>query len=257
MKALLLMALLVAAGGVPDARAAFGVTEATGIDQSPGARVPLDLSFREADGRTVTLREISAGRPFLLVPVLYRRLDARGAPLEGVAAAVMGLPRVARDNLPVVAFAIDPREERSDATAMIKALRPRYPGFQTLVALTGDRENIAAVSAALGYRYAWDGKIGQFDHVAATAVMTPDGFVGRWLYGPTPATSELRLALDEASAGQIGTFSDRMLLLCYHYDPANGCYALSMPGVMRLGAGATVLLLAGFVGRGLRQDRSG
>ena len=34
---------------------------------------------------------------------------------------------------------------------------------------------------------------------------------------------DVRLALVEASQGRIGTPVDRLLLLCYHFDPATGC----------------------------------
>ena len=79
---------------------------------------------------------------------------------------------------------------------------------------------MAAVTDALGYRYAWDASIGQYAHVAAMAVLTPDGRLARWLYGLGAASrATLRLALTGAGQAGSGSLAEQLLLLCYHYDP--------------------------------------
>ena len=56
----------------------------------------------------------------------------------------------------------------------------------------------------------------------------------------------LRLALAESSEGQVGTVMDRVLLMCFSYNPVEGKYSLAILGVVRLGGVLTVALLVGF-----------
>jgi protein SCO1/2 len=55
---------------------------------------------------------------------------------------------------------------------------------------------------------------------------------------------DVRLALIEASQGKIGTPVDRLLLLCYHFDPTTGRYSASVITFVRV-VSAAVLLLVG------------
>ncbi len=87
------------------------------------------------------------------------------------------------------------------------------------MALTGREREIRRVTDALGYRYAWDDRIGQYAHMAATAVLTPDGRLSSWLYGLNPTPAELDAAIDQAAAGRSGGVMQRLLVECYHYDP--------------------------------------
>jgi protein SCO1/2 len=60
---------------------------------------------------------------------------------------------------------------------------------------------------------------------------------------------DVRLALVEASQGRIGTIVDRLLLLCYHFDPATGRYSASAIRFVRIVSAATLLLLGIPLGR--------
>jgi protein SCO1/2 len=159
----------------------------------------------------------------------------------------------------LVAFGIDAREGPADAAESLARLRrivPELPA-EGLHALTGSDSHVAAVTKALGYRYAWDDQIGQYAHVAATAVLTPDGRLARWLYGLAPDPLDVRLALTEAGDGRIGHWGDQLLLLCYHYNPHTGRYGTIIWTVLRV-AGFTVVAAGGaLIGRAmLREHRA-
>ena len=117
------------------------------------------------------------------------------------------------------------------------------------MALTGPAPAIRRVADALGYRYAYDPRIGQYAHVAAAAVLTPDGRLVRWLYGIAPGPAALGAALADARAGRTGGgIVDRLILLCYHYDPEQGRYGLAIDRLLKAACIATVLaLLAWFL----------
>jgi protein SCO1/2 len=65
----------------------------------------------------------------------------------------------------------------------------------------------------------------------------------------------LRLALVEATDGQIGTVVDQALLFCYHYDPESGTYGFAIMNLVRLAGLATVLVMAGGIFLSLRRER--
>lgn len=238
---LLILPLLVAA-------APFDPFGAATIDDRPGAVIPLDDIFRDQTGRAVTLRQVAAGRPILLAPVLHECPNFCGVTLDNLAGAVeQAAP--APNSAAVVAFGIDPREGRAAAAADVRKIAADHPGAGArIIALTGPAPAIRHVTDALGYRYAFDPRIGQYAHAAALAVLTPDGHLSRWLYGISQKPADLSAALADARAGRSGGIVDRLILLCYHYDPQQGRYGLAIDRLLKVACAATVLaLLASFL----------
>jgi protein SCO1/2 len=86
-------------------------------------------------------------------------------------------------------------------------------------------------------------------------VLTPQGRVSRVLFGVEFAPRDLRLALVEASACEIGTPLDQVLLRCFHYDPTRGKYGLAILTLVRVLGTLTVLVLGSFVVLWIRRER--
>ncbi|WP_337181017.1 SCO family protein [Shinella sp.] len=243
---------LLACLAVPGSVHAFDPFQAAGIDEKPGAAVPLDLAFTQADGTRTTLRAIADGRPILLAPVLHRCPNICGVTLSGLMQAVLAQTYRPGTDFALVAFGIAPEEGPDAAAGSLRELRLRFPRLpETGVhALTGTKSDIRAVTDALGYRYQWDERIGEYAHVAAVAALTPDGRLSRWLYGLAPTPDDVQLALTEAGEGTIGSLAEKLLLLCYHYDPETGRYsplvwaALRLAGGLTVGAGGLALAIA-------------
>ncbi len=219
--------------------------EAKIVDRS-GATVPLDVPLRDASGQAVTLRSLGKGRPILLVPVLHHCPNLCGVTLAGVADAVFAQSAKPGTDFEVVAFGIDPKEGPDAAADDLAQLRARVAprGLDGFDAVVGPPASIHAVTDAIGYRYAWDPRIGQYAHAAATAVLTPDGRLSGWLAGLAPRPADLAAALARARQGTPGGWEQQLLLLCYHYDPATGRYTPSILGILRLAALATLAGLA-------------
>jgi len=250
----LLLALAAASLAAQEPFDPFGLAS---IAERPGARIPLDLAFTDAAGRRTTLREVGGGKPILLAPVLHDCPNLCGVTLAGLARALAGQPRQPGADFAVAAFGIDPRED-ADAAARDLARLRAASGEKALApvsALVGRERDIRAVTDALGFRYAWDERMGQYAHVAATAVLTADGRLSSWIYGLSPAPEEVARAIAAASAGRTGSWTDRLLLLCYHYDPATGRYTPAIETMLRIAAFLTLAGLALLLWR-LRKQRA-
>jgi protein SCO1/2 len=99
------------------------------------------------------------------------------------------------------------------------------------------------LAQAVGFRYAYDPKTGQYAHASAIMVLTPAGKLSKYFYGIEYAPRDLRLGLVEASENKIGTPVDQLLLFCYHYDPHTGKYSAIVMNIVRLAGALTVLIL--------------
>ena len=219
----LLALSLVAFAGPAGARTEpFDPFGAARVDQRPGAVVPLDAPFTTSTGQSVTLRELAHGRPLVLAPVQHACPNICGLTLGGLSAAIKGQAYRPGRDFTVVAFGIDPSETAKEAATSAAQLGPGS------YALTGKARDIRAVTDALGYRYAWDERIGQYAHIAATVVLTPDGRVSRWLFGVDPRAGDLHLALTEAGKGKIGGLVDEIRRRCYYDVPRTGRYSRSI-----------------------------
>jgi protein SCO1/2 len=228
------------------------------IAQRLDSRLPLELPFRDEGGRRVRLGDYFRGRPVVLSLVYYECPMLCTQVLNGLASSISALSFDVGREFEVVTVSFDPRETPALAAAKKRTYVRRYgrPGGEGgWHFLTGEPAAIAALTEAVGFRYAFDEKSGQFAHASAIFVATPDGRLARYLYGIEYAPRDLRLALVEASAGRIGSVVDEVLLYCFHYDAAAGRYGAVVLNVIRLGGGVTLALLAAFLTVSLRRER--
>jgi len=256
----LLLGLLLGLPMCVPAAEPFDPFAASGIEARPGARVPAGLMFQDRQGRRVQLDTLLGGRPTLLLPVYFNCPNVCGAQLAGLMQMLDGLDYRLGDDYRLVVYSFDPRETPADARDELQRLARRWPalaGSADVHLLTAADDAAARLSAALGFRYRYDEALGQYAHVSAIAALTPEGRLSRWIYGLGYQPQDLRLALTEAGGGRIGSFSEQLLLLCYHYDPKVGGYDSLVVGALQVGGCVTVLLLAAFIVISLRRERRG
>jgi protein SCO1/2 len=214
-----------------------------GIDQRLDQPLPLELAFRDEDGRNVRLGEYFGARPVVVALVYYECPMLCTQVLNGLVSALGVVSLDAGRDFDVVAVSFDPREGPELAHAKKQAYLERYGRPQTAAGwhfLTGTPDSIERLTKAVGFRYRYDEDQNQFAHAAAIAVVTPDGVISRYFYGIEYPPRDLRLGIVEASAGRVGSLADQMLLLCYHYDPSTGRYGFIALTLVRIGGLLTV-----------------
>jgi protein SCO1 len=221
------------------------------ITQKLDAQLPLDTMFRDETGRVVRLSEyFRSGRPVLLDFMYYRCPMLCSTVLEGTTTALTELKLDVGKDFDVITISIDPRDMPETAAQKKEKYVRRYgrpSAYTGWHFLTGGESSIRRITDTVGFEYAYDPQHDQFAHGTALIVLTPQGKVSRYFYGFEYNPRDVRLGLVEASSGKIGTPTDQLLLLCYHYDPATGKYSRTAMNIIRTGGIATVIGLAGFI----------
>lgn len=229
-----------------------------GIDQKLGERIPPALTFRDESGQTVRIEQYLGKKPIILSLVYYECPMLCTQALNGLLRSLKQLNFSAGEEFTVLTVSFDPREKPALAAAKQRtylALYNRQSAWQGWHFLTGEQEAIAKLTETVGFRYKWDDASSQFAHATGIIVLTPDGIISRYLYGINYRSTDVRLALVEASAEKIGSPVDQLLLLCYHYDPVQGKYGLVITRLLQIGGAITVVVLGAAIVLFLRREK--
>jgi protein SCO1/2 len=238
--------------GAPDTRHSKPPgLEKVGIDQRLNEQVPLNLQFKDEQGKAVQLGEyFKAGRPVILNLVYYRCPMLCGEVLNGLSAALKVMKFTPGREFEVVTVSIDPREDSTLAAAKkqtyVKKLG-RPEAAQGWHFLTGQKDQIDALADAIGWHYQYDPTTDQYAHAAGIVLVTPTGRLAQYYYGVEYSARDMRLGIVEASQNKIGTLADVVTLYCFHYDPRTGRYGAVITNIVRLAGLITVVVLGSFL----------
>lgn len=234
------------------------ITMEVGIDQRLDEQIPLDLKFRDEQGKIVLLSEYFHSKPVILSLVYYRCPMLCTQVLNGMVETFKTMGFTAGQEFEIVTVSIDPSEQ-PDLAAEKKEQYVEAYGRPSVAAgwhfLTGEQASISALAKAVGFRYVYDEKSKQFAHAAGIMVATPRGKIARYLYGIEFGAKDLKFALMEAAQEKIGTPVDRILLLCYHYDPTTGKYGIVVTNMLKGGGILAVVILGSYMLINFRRDR--
>src|SRR5262245_10487205 len=200
------------------------VLQDVGIDQLLNNQVPLDLEFRDENGRAVKLAEYFKDKPVVLSLVYYNCPRLCTQVLNGLLGAMKGLPMTPGKEFVNLTVSFDPREKPDLAAAKRAEYLARYnrPGSEAgWHFLTGDEAAIQALTKSVGFRYLWDPVTKQYAHASGIMILTPQGKVSRYFYGIEYAPRDLRFGVIDASAGKVGSLADQIILYCYKIGRAH------------------------------------
>jgi len=215
-----------------------------GIDEKLGQYIPLDLTFKDETGETVSLRQL-LHRPTILALVYLHCPNVCSFLLQNVADVLNRLPADPEKDYRVLAISFDEREKPSFALERkkiyLKMIERPFPEDAWRF-LTGDKENIHKLADAVGFHFKRVGE--DFEHPVALMILAPDGKVIRYLYGANPLPFDLKLALVEASQGRIGPAIAKVVQFCFSYDPKANKLAFNM---LRVTGTVTLLFALSFI----------
>jgi protein SCO1/2 len=217
------------------------------VEEHLGEKIPLDLQFINETGDTIRLGDyFKSGRPVLLTLAYYRCPMLCGLVIKGLSNGIKELAYLPGKEFQVVTVSINPEESFTLAAAKKKnVLNSIEKSFlpEGWTFLTGPEKSSKKLAEAVGFKYYYVEERKEYAHPAVSFIITDEGIISRYLYGIEYKETDLRLALLEASKGEIGTTLDKIILYCYHYDPDSGAYVLFAGNLMRIGGVITVLIL--------------
>ncbi len=229
------------------------------FDQNLNQQVSLDLPFVDEAGQQVRLGQYFGDRPVILVLGYYECPMLCSLVLNGMVEGLEDLKWSIGRDFEVVNVSINPSETAALAVAKKRSYLKRYGRANAARGwhfLTGQEQNSRRLAGQVGFHYLYDPVSKQYAHPSGLVVLTPKGKVSGYLFGVTFSPNQLYDCLRKASAQEVSSPIQKLVLLCFHYNPISGKYGPLIMMITRLLALATVLGLALLVGMAVRRDRA-
>jgi len=236
---------------------AQGVDPTKGLyfDQKLGVEVPLDVPFKDENGKDVKLGDYFGKRPVILVLVFFECKSSCLLIREGLIKTLNAQKhlKVGKD-FDVLIVSINPKELPETAAGMKAIYTSNYrdpdseDGWHLL---TGKMENILALTSAVGFGFTiqevQDPKTGEksdrISHPSGIIVLTPHGTTSLYLLGATYPQELLRRGIEDAKVEKVGPKTETILLGCFMYDAKTGKYRPMVERMLIVSGIATALIL--------------
>ncbi len=189
------------------------------VDEHNGTYLPLDSSFLDETGSTVTLKDL-IDRPTLLLPVYFHCPNSCTLNLSHLTDAVNRSSFTPGKDFNLIAFSFNDQDDPAKAKAAkdnyLRLLPESFP-TESWKFLTGSKEDILALTSSIGYRFD-QRKDGTFVHPSALVAVAADGMIIKYVYG-TFIGGDVDMAISEAQKGRPALSVRRFLDYCFNYAP--------------------------------------
>ena len=205
------------------------------VDQSPevgivehlGKTIPLDLKFVNDKFETVTLRQL-INKPTILSFVYFDCPGLCSPLLEGLGDVIQKTDLKLGKDYQVITISFNYRDTPEKAKEKKKRFTERYAKGNSdgWIFLTTDSATIFNITHSTGFITKAVGL--DFVHPSAIIAVSPTGMITRYLNGITFQPIDFKMALIEANKEQPRPTIQKVLLLCYSYDPQGQRYTLDV-----------------------------
>ncbi len=222
-----------------------------GINEKLGTMIPLDLTFINEKGESVTLKKLMDGKPTMISLNYFRCAGICGPQLEDMAKMLSRLDLA--ENTDYKALTIGFAEDETPALAAAKRKTHLASIQRDYVAdawhfVIGENNSSGILADKVGFTYEKTvSKAGVVDYVhpAALIMLSPEGKVTRYLNGIEQLPFDVKMALIEAGEGKIGPTIAKNLLYCFAYDPKAKKYIFKWEKIA--GAVMTLIMITFFI----------
>ena len=228
-----------------------GQSREPGVHEHLGAKIPLDLAFKDANGKDIKLSQIFT-KSTVLAFVYYKcpgLCDPLMTEVSNVINKVDLEPGVDYD---VVSISFDNRETPQDAKKkkqVFTSLITRYFPDSAWRFLTGDSAAIEKATDAAGFDFKREGS--GFIHTSVLIFVSKDGKICRYLYPDLTAKKkfgilpfDFEMANLETAQGKEMPVIGKMLQFCFKYDPEGKTYTIN---ILKISGAGILFLTAVFV----------
>lgn len=223
-----------------------------GITEKLGGQVDLNLIVKNEKGESVPLKSFFDGKhPVILSPVYFSCPGLCNFHLNGLVEALRDMDWTPGEKFHVVAFSFDSKEtpEVADKKKANYLKELGKVGAESgMHFVTADESTVKQVTESVGFKFKWSTISNEWAHASAAIVLTPAGVISRYLGGVAFEPATVKMALNEATEGKIGSLMEKVALFCYQYDPHQSKYTLAAFRIVQLGGGLMVLILILWLG---------
>lgn len=225
--------------------------EGVGIDERLGHNLDPNIEFTDDTGQSVKIgKYFESGKPVIFSMVYYSCPSLCNYHLNGLTETLKNLNWTVGKEFEIVAVSMDHRESFDVAGPKKANYISEYGRPESASGwhfLTGDKASVDKLAGELGFKFRWLEEEQEFSHAAAAMILTPSGQISRYLHGIKFLPETLRMALLEASDGQIGSVIDQVLMFCFQFDPKKNKYTIYAWRLMQIGGLIMVVVLAIFL----------
>lgn len=218
-----------------------------GVNEKLGQMVPLDLTFLNEKGESVTLKKMMDGKPTIITLNYFRCAGICTPQLDDLSRTLTQLDLAENTDYKVLTISF--AEDETPVLAAAKRKNHLHAIERDYVQdawhfLIGENNSSAVLADHVGFTYEKTVSptgVVDYIHPAALIVLSPEGKVTRYLNGIDQLPFDVKMALVEASQGKVGPTIAKTLLYCFAYDPVGKKYIFAWEKVA-----ATVMLVIVF-----------
>ena len=222
-----------------------------GINERLGEMVPLDLTFINEQGESVTLKKLMDGKPTMISLNYFRCAGICSPQMNDMAKMLTRLDLA--ENLDYKVLTIGFAEDESYELAaekkktMLQAIQRNYvPDAWHFV--IGENNSSGILADKVGFTFkktVSPAGVVDYVHAAALIMLSPEGKITRYLNGIEQLPFDVKMALMEAGEGKVGPTIAKNLLYCFAYDPKAKKYIFKWEKIA--GAVMTLIMIAFFI----------
>lgn len=201
----------------------------------------MNISFYDEHGQTVKLTSL-IDKPTVISLVYYRCPGICTPLLSGLTNVIEKSDLIPGKDYNVITISFDHTENYLTASEKKKNYFEtinKKLDYNSWRFLTADSFEVKRLTDAVGFRYQKQGN--DYMHGTALIVLSPEGKIIRYLYGVEYLPLDFKLAIIEAGEGRVGASINKILKLCYSYDPQGRKYVVNFTRIA--GGGIVVLLI--------------
>ncbi len=199
-----------------------------GIIEKLGDFIPTDVFFYDETGDSVALKDL-IDKPTILSFVYFRCPTICPRMLAELSLLLEKIDLTPGTDFNLITISFDPTDAPANAADkkmnFMKSIQRPIPETAWRF-LTGDINNIARITEAVGYRFKKDRQ--DFIHPSGIIALAPDGKIIRYIMGLSYLPFDVKMALIEAAEGRVGPTINKVLLYCFSYDPQGRTYAMNV-----------------------------
>jgi len=222
-----------------------------GINEKLGNMIPLDLTFINEKGKSVTLKSLMDGKPTIISLNYFRCAGICTPQLNDMAKMLTRLDLAENLDYKVltIGFAEDEGYELAAAKrkTMLHSIQRQFVQDAWHFVI-GENNSSGILADLVGFTYSKtvsDLGVVDYVHPGALIMLSPEGKVTRYLNGIEQLPFDVKMALMEAGEGKVGPTIAKNLLFCFAYDPKGKNYVFKWEKIT--GILMTLIMLSFFV----------